>query len=105
MSDVASLVDQNFKDVVLHNSKPVMVDFWATWCGPCRALAPFVEKLAKTNGDKVNIYKANVEECDCTSVELGVQNLPCVIFFKDGKEVDRVVGANQAKIQEIVNSL
>lgn len=105
MSDVASLVDQNFKDVVLHNSKPVMVDFWATWCGPCRALAPFVEKLAKTSGDKVNIYKANVEECDCTSAELGVQNLPCVIFFKNGKEVDRVVGANQAKIQEIVNSL
>jgi len=98
--------DNNFNNTIKEN-KFTVVDFWATWCGPCRALSPFIDKLSnefKDNSDIV-FYKANVEEALSTVENLGVQNLPCVVFFKDGIEINRVTGNNQAKIKEIVNSL
>lgn len=97
--------DSNFKEVVSSN-KLVMVDFWATWCGPCRMLSPIVDEISNEMADKVVVAKCNVDECDSTPVEYGIRNIPALIFFKDGQAVDRLVGAvPKATIVEKINSL
>ncbi len=97
--------DSNFKEVVSSN-KLVMVDFWATWCGPCRMLSPIVDEISSEMADKVVVAKCNVDECDSTPVEYGIRNIPALIFFKDGQAVDRLVGAvPKATIVEKINSL
>lgn len=97
------VTDDSFNYIVSSNNL-LIIKFWATWCGPCRALSPFIDRLEKEFSN-ITFCKANVEECESAAEQLGIQNLPCVIFFKDGKEIDRVVGNNQAKIKEIVNTL
>ncbi len=97
--------DNNFSNIIKEN-KITVIDFWATWCGPCRALSPFIDKLSNEFKDTSDIvfYKANVEETPLTVEKLGVQNLPCVVLFKNAAEVDRVVGFNQAKIRSMIES-
>lgn len=87
------VTDQNFDKEVLQASHPVLVDFYADWCGPCKMIAPLVEELAKEYEGKATIVKLNVDENMDTSQKYGVMSIPTLIFFKDGKEVDRVVGA------------
>lgn len=100
-----ALNDSNFKETVSGN-KLVMVDFWATWCGPCKMLSPIVDELAEEMGDKVVIAKCNVDECDDSPVEYGIRNIPALLFFKNGEVVDRLVGAvPKATIVEKINSL
>ncbi len=70
-----------------------MVDFWATWCGPCRVLGPTVDDIAKEYEGKVTVVKCNVDDCEDIAVEYGIRNIPTLIFFKDGQLVDRLVGA------------
>ena len=83
--------DANYKEL-LDSGKPVVIDFWAPWCGPCRSIAPIVEELAGVYEDRAIIGKYNVDEGDELSVEYGIRNIPTMLFFKDGQMVDKHVG-------------
>ncbi len=85
--------DTNFDDVVLKSEKPVMVDFWAEWCGPCRMIAPFVEEISKEYDGKALVVKCDVDNSPNVSVKYGIRNIPTILFFKDGKVADKQVGA------------
>ena len=86
------ITDANFAEI-LNTDMPVMVDFWATWCGPYRALAPVVEELAGEYAGKAVIGKCNVDDCDELPVKYGIRSIPTLLFFKNGELVDRLVGA------------
>jgi thioredoxin 1 len=85
--------DKNFASEVLQSSVPVLVDFWATWCGPCRAISPIVEELAKEFSGRVKITKLNVDENPSTPSQYGVRGIPALILFKEGKVLDQIVGS------------
>jgi thioredoxin 1 len=85
--------DANFEELVLKSNKPVLVDFWAEWCGPCRMVGPIVEELAKEYGDKAVIGKVNVDHNPNISTNFGIRNIPTILFFKNGQVVDKQVGA------------
>ena len=82
----------SFQNDVLKSDKPVLVDFWAAWCGPCKMLSPVVEKVATANAGKAKFVKLNTDENPQLAAEYQVSGIPCLILFKDGKPVDRIVG-------------
>lgn len=84
--------DSNFQTDVLQANTPVLVDFWAEWCGPCRALAPKLDEIAKELSGKVKVVKLNVDENPDAPARYGVRGIPTLILFKSGKEVDQIVG-------------
>jgi thioredoxin 1 len=86
------VTDETFAELVLNASVPALVDFWAPWCGPCRMIAPIVEDLAKEYGGRAVIAKLNTDENVQVAGQLGIMGIPTLILFKDGQEVDRVVG-------------
>lgn len=87
------ITDSNFEEVVLNSKVPVLVDFWAEWCGPCRMVGPVVEELATEYGDKAVIGKLNVDHNPQVATQFGIMSIPALLFFKDGKMVDKQVGA------------
>jgi len=89
---VTEVNDTNFESEVLKSSQPVLVDFWASWCAPCRMLAPTVESVAEKYRGKAKIVKLNVDENISSSSNYGVKGIPTLILFRDGKEAERVVG-------------
>jgi len=91
---IVEFSDSNFKQEVLESKQPVLVDFWAEWCGPCKMLTPTIETLADEFHGKVKFGKLNVDENPQVATNSSVMNIPTLIFFKDGKEVSRVVGIN-----------
>ncbi len=91
---VMEFTDANWESEVLHSPIPVLVDFWAPWCGPCRMLAPTIEKLAGELKDKVKVGKLNTDENQETPGSLRISAIPTVLVFQGGKEVDRLVGVN-----------
>nr|2YJ7_A Chain A, LPBCA THIOREDOXIN [synthetic construct]2YJ7_B Chain B, LPBCA THIOREDOXIN [synthetic construct] len=90
---VIEVTDENFEQEVLKSDKPVLVDFWAPWCGPCRMIAPIIEELAKEYEGKVKVVKVNVDENPNTAAQYGIRSIPTLLLFKNGQVVDRLVGA------------
>lgn len=91
--DVLQVTDSSFEADVLKSNTPVLVDFWATWCAPCRAIAPIIEEMAKEYEGRLKVAKLNVDENPATPGKYGVRGIPTLILFKDGQVVDQVVGA------------
>ena len=83
--------DAKFAEI-LASPKPVVIDFWATWCGPCRVLAPTVEEVAEEMAGKAIVAKCNVDDCEDISIKYGIRNIPTLLFIKNGEVVDRTVG-------------
>ena len=94
------ITNENFESLK-NGSLPLVVDFWATWCGPCRMIAPIIEKLAGKYDGKIIVGKCDVEENDDLAGEFGIRNIPTILFFKNGEIVDKIVGAvSEAKLDE-----
>lgn len=91
--NIAEITDANFQSEIADNDGLSMVDFWAAWCGPCRLIAPFVEQLADEYAGQVKVGKLDVDANQRTAAQFGVRSIPTVLFFKDGKLVDQIVGA------------
>ena len=90
---VTDVSDQTFESEIIKSSLPVLLDLWAPWCGPCRMVAPVVEKLAETYDGKVKFCRLNVDENPQTAVKYGIMSIPTLMFFKEGQVVDTVIGA------------
>ncbi len=92
MANVTELSETNFQAEVLEASEPVLVDFWAPWCGPCRMIAPLVEELSRENGDSIKVAKVNIDENQGLASHYGVSSIPTLMIFKGGDVVERFVG-------------
>jgi len=104
--NISEINDDNFSKQVLEADKPVLVDFWAPWCGPCRAIGPIVEDLAGTFSDKMDFKKCNVDESPITPGKYGIKSIPTLIFFKGGKVEEQIVGmVAKIKLEEIINRI
>ena len=105
VAETIHLTDTNFDEVLVAAEGLVMVDFWAEWCGPCRAIAPVLEELAAGSEGRVTLMKVNVDENHGLATRYGIQSIPTILFFKQGAVVDRVLGAApKAVLQSVVNA-
>lgn len=91
------LTEENFETEVLNSSKPVLVDFWAEWCGPCKMISPLIDQLAEEMGDKAVVGKVEIDTAQALAAKYGVRSIPFLLFMKDGEVKDQIVGANVTK--------
>ena len=99
-----NLTSKNFEEEVLKSEKPVLVDFWATWCGPCKMMAPIVEEIAKENEDKLKVGKVNVDEATDLAVKFDVASIPTLILFRNGNIVGTIVGYREKEeLEKFIN--
>ena len=106
MSDLLYLTDEEFQSKVIESEVPVLVDFWAPWCGPCRMLGPIVEELAGEYDGRVLFAKMNTDECPATPSQYGIMSIPSLLLFKDGELVDRAIGMRPKKaLQEWIDGV
>ena len=102
-ADVSTFTDQNFQTEVLGSSEPVLVDFWAAWCGPCRAIAPVVDELAREYKGRVKIGKMDIDAHPDAPAKYGVMSIPMLILFKGGQPVGQIVGAvPKSKLESLI---
>jgi len=103
MANVLNVTDENFEAEVLKSDQPVLVDFGATWCGPCKALAPIVEELAKERAGQLKVAAIDVDKARETAVKYGIMSVPTLLFFRDGEVKNQVVGApTKTKLEDLV---
>ena len=95
-----TITSENF-ETYKNGEKPLVIDFWATWCGPCRVVAPIIEKMAQKYGDRIVVGKCDVEENEDLTLQYNIRNIPTILFFKDGQVHDKLVGAQkEAAVEE-----
>lgn len=102
---VLEFSDANFEDEVINSDIPVLVDFWAPWCGPCRIIAPVVEEISESHDGKVKVGKLNVDDNQQTSMKFGIRSIPTLLVFKNGEIFEQIIGAvPKTEIERVVNS-
>jgi thioredoxin 1 len=105
-ADVMNIGDGDFKKEVLESTEPVLVDFWATWCAPCRAIAPAIEELAGQYKGRIKVAKVNIDDNQDTPQQYGVRSIPTLLLFKGGRVVDQIVGAvPKAKLEDAIKKV
>ena len=103
---IVEISDSSFDSEILKSDKPVVVDFWAPWCGPCKAIGPVLEDLAGTYGDQVKFTKCNVDDNPVTPGKFGIKAIPTLIFFKEGKVVDQITGmVAKTKLEDTLKNI
>jgi thioredoxin 1 len=103
---ITEINDNNFEKEVLQSDKPVLVDFWAPWCGPCKAITPIIEELVGSFGDKVKFVKCNVDDNPVTPGKYEIRSIPTLIFFKNGTVADQIIGmVAKSKLEETINRI
>ena len=100
---IIEISDSNFESEVVNSDLPVLIDFWAPWCGPCRAIAPLVEEISSSYAGKIKVGKMNVDENQSTTMKFGIRSIPTLIMFKGGEAVDQIIGAvPKGEIERVV---
>ena len=103
MAKTIELTDKNFEEEVLKSKVPVLVDFWAPWCGPCNMIAPHVEEIAKEYVGKIKVCKLNVDEASAIATEYAIMSIPAIMLFKDGKVMEKRVGVmNKQELEKFI---
>ena len=106
MAEISDVTDATFESEVLKSATPVLVDFWAEWCGPCKAIAPIVKEIADDNGDKLKVVKINIDDSPQTPGTYGIRSIPTILMFKDGQVVSQLTGARpKGDFEELVEGV
>ncbi len=106
MAHIQHISDDSFRSEVIESTVPVLVDFWAPWCGPCRMVAPVIEAIAEKMDGKVKFVKLNTDENQKTAIDYQIMGIPTLLIFKDGQEAERIVGFRpQQEIESVLNNL